>query len=257
MVNESVITNDCIDICKEYKKYHIKFKNKKIIITGGAGFLLSYFCDLVYILNSQYKLNVKLIIYDKFVFGFPARLKKFKGNKNIKFIEKDFSKKFNLLNNKFRIVYTGTLGLKHDCRLLLSLISNFKEIEFLIVASGSGYQQLKSNVRNLKNVKCLPLQPFNQLSKVLGSVSSPSLAYDIERGENYLKTKLDDIKTDVEKYKPRKTQAVERVLNRAFTQVLFAGRNNIDIVDVFISMLSEKKSYAFYVTEQGGINKDK
>ena len=94
MINESIITNDCIDICKEYKKYHIKFKNKKIIITGGAGFLLSYFCDLVYILNSQYKLNVKLIIYDKFVFGFPARLKKFKVNKNIKFIEKDFSKKF-------------------------------------------------------------------------------------------------------------------------------------------------------------------
>ena len=41
--------------------------------------------------------------------------------------------------------------------------------------------------------------------------------------EHYLKTKLDDIKTEQTKYKPKKTQAVERVLNRAFTQTLFAG----------------------------------
>ena len=40
--------------------------------------------------------------------------------------------------------------------------------------------------------------------------------------ENYLKVKCDDIiRTDKsKKFKPKKTQAVERVLNRAFTQVL-------------------------------------
>jgi len=74
--------------------------------------------------------------------------------------------------------------------------------------------------------------------------------------ENHLKTKLDDIKTDLTKYKPRKTQTVERVLNRAFTQVLFNGRSNIDIADVFISILSEKKTYAYYICEQGGITKE-
>src|SRR6056300_483128 len=45
--------------------------------------------------------------------------------------------------------------------------------------------------------------------------------------ELFLKTKLEDIKTEEEKYKPKKTQGVERVLNRAFTQVLFNGRTNI------------------------------
>jgi ATP-dependent Clp protease ATP-binding subunit ClpA len=75
--------------------------------------------------------------------------------------------------------------------------------------------------------------------------------------ENYLKTKLDEIKTEVIKHKPKKTTSVERVLNRAFAQVLFQGRNNIEISDVFISILSEKRSYAFFVTQQAGIVKEK
>jgi ATP-dependent Clp protease ATP-binding subunit ClpA len=75
--------------------------------------------------------------------------------------------------------------------------------------------------------------------------------------ENFLKTKLDDIKIEIDKFKPKKTQSVERVLNRAFTQVLFNGRNNIEIHDVFLSMLSEKKSWAFFITQKVGIQKDK
>jgi ATP-dependent Clp protease ATP-binding subunit ClpA len=74
--------------------------------------------------------------------------------------------------------------------------------------------------------------------------------------ENYLKTKLDDIKTDMQKYKPKKTQTVERVLNRAFAQILFSGKTVIEIPDVFLSMLSEKRSYACFALEQAGVNKE-
>jgi ATP-dependent Clp protease ATP-binding subunit ClpA len=75
--------------------------------------------------------------------------------------------------------------------------------------------------------------------------------------ENYLKTKIDTVKTVQEKHKPKKTQTVERVLNRAFAQVLFQGRSTIEISDVFVSILSEKRSYAFFVTQQAGIEKEK
>ena len=77
--------------------------------------------------------------------------------------------------------------------------------------------------------------------------------------EHFLKTKLEDIKLAEpnKKYKPKKTSTVERVLNRAFTQVLFSGRNNIEIVDVFVSILSEKKSWANFVSQEHGITKDK
>ena len=74
--------------------------------------------------------------------------------------------------------------------------------------------------------------------------------------EHYLKTKLSEI-VCAEEVKPRKTQAVERVLNRAFTQVLFNGRQKIEPTDVFLSMMSEKKSYASYYIQQAEIEKDK
>jgi len=76
--------------------------------------------------------------------------------------------------------------------------------------------------------------------------------------EHHLKNKCDEIKLEVPgKFKPKKTQAVERVLNRAFTQVLFSGRQSIELVDVFLSLLSERRSYAVYYLNKGGVDKDK
>ncbi len=77
--------------------------------------------------------------------------------------------------------------------------------------------------------------------------------------EHYLKNQLDEIKIDPipKGFKPKKTQTVERVLNRAFTQVLFSGRQSIELVDVFMSALSEKRSYAVFYINKGGIDREK
>ena len=93
---------------------------------------------------------------------------------------------------------------------------------------------------------------FNELVTGFGTDTD----YIKKNLENYLKTKLDNIKTEHnDDYKPTKTQTVERVLNRAFTQVLFSMRNVIEISDVFLSILSEKKSYAYFITQQAGVQK--
>jgi ATP-dependent Clp protease ATP-binding subunit ClpA len=73
--------------------------------------------------------------------------------------------------------------------------------------------------------------------------------------EHYLKNSCNDLIVAT-KTKPKKTQAVERVLNRAFTQTLFAGRSTIDLTDVVLSIMSEKKSHANYYLEQAGLNKE-
>jgi ATP-dependent Clp protease ATP-binding subunit ClpA len=74
--------------------------------------------------------------------------------------------------------------------------------------------------------------------------------------ENYLNNNLKDIvKEDVQK--PKKTNSVERVLNRSFTQVLFSGRQKMETADVVISILSEKNSFGFYFLTKGGITKEK
>jgi ATP-dependent Clp protease ATP-binding subunit ClpA len=75
--------------------------------------------------------------------------------------------------------------------------------------------------------------------------------------EHYLKTKCDEIIGTAADIKPRKTQTVERVLNRAFTQVLFNGRQRIEPTDVFLAMMSEKRSWSNYYIQQANIDKDK
>src|SRR6056300_340319 len=77
--------------------------------------------------------------------------------------------------------------------------------------------------------------------------------------ENYLKNDLTDIVLPAEnskKFKPKKTSTVERVLNRSFTQVLFSGRHNIEITDVFLSIMNEKKSWSYYHIQKAGITKE-
>ena len=73
---------------------------------------------------------------------------------------------------------------------------------------------------------------------------------------DYVKTKLSDIQTDNTDVKPKKTNTLDRMLNRAFTQVLFSGRNVIEPLDCFISIFSEKNSYAVYLMKMAGIEKN-
>ena len=71
---------------------------------------------------------------------------------------------------------------------------------------------------------------------------------------NHLQNNCNDIKTD-DKVKPKKTQTVERTLNRAFTQTLFSGRSTIDLADVILSILAEKQTTAAYILETFGVEK--
>jgi ATP-dependent Clp protease ATP-binding subunit ClpA len=74
---------------------------------------------------------------------------------------------------------------------------------------------------------------------------------------DYLQHKCAEITVADVVVKPRKTQSVERILNRAFTQVLFNGRQRIEPTDVFLAMMGEKRSWAYYYIAKAEIDKDK
>ena len=56
---------------------------------------------------------------------------------------------------------------------------------------------------------------------------------------------------------PKKTHSLERVFNRAYTQVLFSGRQNMQIVDLFLSITTEDKSHASYFLSKYGVDRTK
>ena len=96
-------------------------------------------------------------------------------------------------------------------------------------------------------------QKFNQLLTNYGA-EVKQLQKNLEK---FISEDLSDIKTDNPNTRPKKTNTVERMLNRAFTQVLFGGRTTIEPVDCFISLFSEKKSFANFFMRKAKIEKDK
>jgi ATP-dependent Clp protease ATP-binding subunit ClpA len=72
----------------------------------------------------------------------------------------------------------------------------------------------------------------------------------------YIQTNLTDI-VNPNLEKPRKTENLDRMLNRAFVNVVHSGRYIIEPVDCFISLFAEKKSYANYFINKADIDKDK
>jgi len=82
----------------------------------------------------------------------------------------------------------------------------------------------------------------------------PMLKGDLE---NFIVNDLDDIKVPNLDGRPQKTHSIERMLNRAFTQVLFAARTVIEPKDCLLALFSEKKSHAVYFMRKSGIDQDK
>jgi ATP-dependent Clp protease ATP-binding subunit ClpA len=54
---------------------------------------------------------------------------------------------------------------------------------------------------------------------------------------------------------PKKTHSLERVFNRAFTQVLFSAREQMEPIDLFLSLSQEPNSHAAYFLLKWGINR--
>jgi ATP-dependent Clp protease ATP-binding subunit ClpA len=67
---------------------------------------------------------------------------------------------------------------------------------------------------------------------------------------------LHSIVTDADPLEPRRTNSLERVMNRAVTQVLFTNRNQITTIDVFLSIIAEGNSHAHYFMMKYGVNKN-
>ena len=74
--------------------------------------------------------------------------------------------------------------------------------------------------------------------------------------EDYLDTKCNDIVSKgTNPIAPRKTASLERLMNRAFTQALFQGTQDVSSVDILISIFAEKKSYSAFFLKKHQVDK--
>jgi ATP-dependent Clp protease ATP-binding subunit ClpA len=92
---------------------------------------------------------------------------------------------------------------------------------------------------------------FNQLLVNLG-IQIDNLIEDIE---TYLDSVINFAKEDAEEG-PKKTASLERVFNRALTQVIFSGRSGLNLIDLYLSISNETHSHAAYFLQKYNIDKE-
>lgn len=78
------------------------------------------------------------------------------------------------LADKFCFLYSGTLGMKHNPELLLTLALHFQAdetVQIVVISEGLGASWLaeKQVALGLANLVLLPYQPFSELANVLGA----------------------------------------------------------------------------------------
>jgi ATP-dependent Clp protease ATP-binding subunit ClpA len=130
-------------------------------------------------------------------------------------------------------------------------MQNNPEIEQIIDAAVKLARDHKHEYVMTEHV-LLSLIRYAPFRKVLKSFGTDVDMFDAEL-DSYLNSQVNLITTkDVQ---PRKTNALERVFNRALTQVLFTGRRSVSTVDLYLAMMAENNSHAHYFLLKYGVKK--
>jgi ATP-dependent Clp protease ATP-binding subunit ClpA len=132
-------------------------------------------------------------------------------------------------------------------------LQNNPEIESIVAASLEMATQLGHGLVTTEHVALalVRYEGFNSMLEVTG-IDHEELGKEIS---DYLTTQVHLRTGDLEN--PRKTHALERVFNRAFTQVLFSSRNFMQPIDLYLSIANENHSWAAYLFVKYGLDKSK
>ena len=99
------------------------------------------------------------------------------------------------LDGKFVVLYSGTLGMKHDPSVIIRLAQAFeedREMLFVVASEGSGTDFLRAEQERLRlgNLRLLPLQPFSSFPAMLASADLHLVMLEREAGVFSVPSKL-------------------------------------------------------------------
>jgi len=128
-------------------------------------------------------------------------------------------------------------------------MQNNPEIE-QIIDSAIKLAQARSHEYMLTEHLLLAMLQHPPFRKCLDKFGVESEQFETELSA-YLDSLVNLVKSDVEK--PKKTEALVRVINRAFTQVSFTGRQTLTTIDLYLAIMAEHNSHAQYFLLKYGV----
>jgi ATP-dependent Clp protease ATP-binding subunit ClpA len=133
-------------------------------------------------------------------------------------------------------------------------MNNSPEIESIIeqaIISAKDRKQHYCTIEHLL-LALISHQPFKKCLVSFGA----DIDSMIDEVGSYLDS-LHAIQSDTtEEVVPRRTNSLERTMNRSVTQVLFTGRRQVTTIDLYLSICSEGNSHAQYFLMKYGVNKN-
>lgn len=132
------------------------------------------------------------------------------------------------------------------------MINHNPEIEVIIANATELAKQYNHEYVTLEHLAhgLVSYKPFYQLLSSFGA-DVDALIHDLE---DYLQKQSYIIEENANA-DPKKTHSLERVFNRAFTQVLFSGRHHVQVIDIFLSLANETNSHASYFFVKYGLER--
>ena len=131
-------------------------------------------------------------------------------------------------------------------------MQNNPELEQIVEASMKMAKELKHEYVLTEHV-LLAMLRYPPFKKIVTQYGVNIELFDEELAA-YLKS-LVSLETKRTDYQPKKTNALERVFNRALTQVLFSGRRSVTLADIFVAIMAETNSHAHYFLLKYGFKK--
>ena len=127
------------------------------------------------------------------------------------------------------------------------------EIEVIVNSAIKSARELNHEYVTLEHILkgVLTYKPFADLLVAYG-IDVPSMTTDVDE---YLATQPYIVSSQASA-EPKKTHSLERMFNRAATQVLFAGRTHLQVIDIFLSIVSESNSHASYFILKYGMDRN-
>jgi colanic acid biosynthesis glycosyl transferase WcaI len=99
------------------------------------------------------------------------------------------------LTGKFVFLYSGTIGMKHNPKLLVDLAWSMRDkpdVAVVVISEGINAEWIRAQVaiRGIRNLKLLPLQPYERMGEVLSAGSVLTALLSADSGEFSVPSKV-------------------------------------------------------------------
>jgi len=107
LTKQEIVKEDVQSVLNDIEPFSKALENKHVLISGGRGFLGTYFLKVLTELNKVFEKPIHITVLDNLI---TAKEKEDFHDKNIKFIEQDISQKFTLSEKLHYIIHSASIA---------------------------------------------------------------------------------------------------------------------------------------------------